>query len=96
MDREIQMLLRQIQPVKNAGDVGAWHYRAPERLRGEKGDERSDIYSAGAIFFELVTGRPPSVAEPLLSAHQALLDRMLASDPAERFPTAQALLDALK
>jgi len=34
-------------------------YAAPERLRGEEGDWRADIYSLGAILYHLVSGRPP-------------------------------------
>lgn len=38
-------------------------YIAPERLQGESGDERSDIYSLGAMWYELVCGRPPFQAD---------------------------------
>jgi serine/threonine-protein kinase len=32
---------------------------APERLRGEAGDERSELYAIGIILTELLTGRAP-------------------------------------
>jgi serine/threonine-protein kinase len=41
--------------------VGSLTYLAPERLRGEPGDERSDLYAMGVILFELLAGRPPFV-----------------------------------
>lgn len=43
--------------------VGSLCYIAPERLRGEPFDHRSDLYAMGAILFELLAGYPPFVAE---------------------------------
>jgi serine/threonine-protein kinase len=42
--------------------VGSLTYIAPERLRGEEADARSDVYAMGVILFELLTGQPPFVA----------------------------------
>ncbi len=39
-----------------SGTVG---YSAPEQLRGEVLDHRADIFAAGAVLCELLTGRPP-------------------------------------
>ena len=38
--------------------MGTPRYMAPEAIRGEKVDARSDLFAAGAILFEMLSGRP--------------------------------------
>ncbi|MFC3690467.1 Stk1 family PASTA domain-containing Ser/Thr kinase [Aquipuribacter hungaricus] len=47
--------------------MGTAQYLSPEQARGETVDERSDLYSAGCLLFELLTGRPPFVGENALA-----------------------------
>jgi serine/threonine-protein kinase len=42
--------------------VGSLTYIAPERLRGEQPDRRSDLYAIGVILFEMLHGSPPFTA----------------------------------
>jgi eukaryotic-like serine/threonine-protein kinase len=82
--------------------LGSMVYLAPEQVdrRGTPPDPRSDLYAAGVIFVELLTGRPPTgklalpshVNAELPPATDVLVLKCLDRDPAKRYPSATALL----
>src|SRR4051812_46991754 len=86
------------------GLVGTAGYVAPEQIRGERVDARTDVYSLGCVLFHALTGRGPFAAagegailvghlqEPPPSTGDAAFDkviaRALAKDPHDRYPSA--------
>jgi eukaryotic-like serine/threonine-protein kinase len=55
--------------------VGTFLYMAPELLRGQQADERSDIFSFGCVLYEMITGQRPFSGESQLSLISAILEK---------------------
>ncbi|MFK7804045.1 MAG: serine/threonine protein kinase [Anaerolineae bacterium] len=64
-DFGIATLLHQNRMTADGATSGTPTYIPPEMITGDRGDERSDIYSLGIVMFQLLTGELPFSAENL-------------------------------
>jgi serine/threonine protein kinase/Tol biopolymer transport system component len=59
-----------------AGTVlGTAAYMSPEQTRGEEVDARSDLFSVGAVLYEMVTGRPAFAGSDVTTVRESVLSR---------------------
>ncbi len=62
-DFGIARLMSAAQNTMTQEALGSVHYISPEQARGSRVDARSDIYSAGVVLYEMLTGRLPYEGE---------------------------------
>ena len=78
------------------GQIGeaALPYMSPEQVRGDPVDQRSDLFSLGAVFYEMLTGRAPFAGSSPKEIRESIL-RAEAPKPSEANPHVPGALDAM-
>ncbi|NMN00853.1 serine-threonine protein kinase [Bifidobacterium sp. DSM 109958] len=80
--------------TQSQGVVGTAQYLSPEQARGEQVDTRSDLYSAGCVLYEMLTGRPPFTGDSAVAiAYQHVSE--VATPPSTLVPGLPAMWDSI-
>ncbi|MCX8035845.1 MAG: protein kinase, partial [Candidatus Sumerlaeia bacterium] len=110
-DFGIAKILESADATAEGAVVGTPLYMSPEQVRGEPVDHRADIYSLGILLYECIEGKPPFLKGDLAYSHlhvwpepmtrgfselNRIIMRALEKRKEDRWPTAQAMLDAMR
>ena len=69
------------EPITRAGAVlGTLYYMSPEQVEGKDTDERSDIFSFGVVFYEMITGQRPFTGDTQAAVLACAAQRSAAAD----------------
>jgi serine/threonine-protein kinase len=75
--------------LTTVGTLGTPGYAAPEQLRAEKVDGRTDLFAFGVILYALLTGRDPWLGKLAHEPTNQIYELMAASDRAQMIPFAK-------
>jgi serine/threonine protein kinase/sugar lactone lactonase YvrE len=81
MDFGLAKLRGSMKLTKASSTIGTLAYMAPEQIQGEPVDARSDIFSFGVVFYEMLTGRMPFRDEHDAAVMYSILNEDPASIP---------------
>lgn len=64
IDFGIALAIGEDRRTRTGQTIGTPHYMSPEQIVSPREiDHRTDVYSAGCVFYEMLTGRPPFIAD---------------------------------
>ena len=96
-DFGVAALVDDVRLTRVPGAIGTDGYMAPEQVRGAAPDPRQDLYAAGVVAVQMLTGRVPRRPRGAPPGRlQPLLDSLTSPEPGQRPPSASAALAALR
>jgi hypothetical protein len=88
--------VKQSPATEQGAIVGTFQYMSPEQVEGKELDGRSDIFSLGAVLYEMVTGKRAFEGKSQLSVASAILEKEPETISAAKPMTPPALEHAVK
>jgi len=112
LDFGLAKLTAGLDLTKTGSTVGTAFYMSPEQIRGEGVDARTDLWSLGVVFYQLMTGKRPfegeyeqAISYSILNHEpaadfdpemSAIISKCLAKQAGSRFQSSSDLIDALR
>src|ERR1700730_14395179 len=70
----VSSIVNFVQDLAGGGVPSILYYMSPEQLQGQATDSRSNLFSLGAMFYEMVTERKAFAGEDVKSVRQSILE----------------------
>ncbi|MBN1475823.1 protein kinase [Candidatus Sumerlaeota bacterium] len=105
-----RILMGRIEEGSRHAALGSLTHMSPELIRGERVDDRSDIYSLGCVLYHLLAGHPPFQGQYVVRKHFTkrperivscpedlwkVIAKCLEKEPGDRYQSARELRQAL-
>ena len=84
VDFGIAKLLGVTGPTQTGTTLGTVAYMSPEQVAGDEADQQSDVWSLGAVLYEMLTGKQPFTGDNHWAVMNAISNRPLESPDALR------------